>query len=314
MIVKEFLSFERGKDPKESMHIGLGNVIAKYMNDNEINDPFQWISFLSGAYPNFEWSQKLDKETRKKWINFLLSNPNKYIHKNSLDELDYELMKRWDIHWIPYVPIPDNNFKYVSEGDNYYLLFDGWESFSDYIEESKEYSENFINKVLEGDAFEYFYESIYKEYYKDLNDYIDFLDRKAKKSFEMIKSKILKLGLNLDNINNFKKLLEEIESNHKLYDIKMAILRAIVDAKASADEGEAFYIIKNAIKKYYEIGDKEIYEDKIKVPISFNGIEKLFYTIVTGDDKMTLFLPREIDGAIDEETITESINNQLENL
>ena len=291
MIIKESLNFERGIDPKASMHIGLGNVISKYMDDNENNNPFSWISYLAGAYPNFEWTYKLDKETRIKWINFLLSNPNKYIQKNSLDELDYGVFKRFGIHWIPYVPIADDEFKYIQEDEEYYLLFDGWENFSYYFEKDKNINEEFILNVLKGDAFEFFHYDIYKEYYQDLKPFIDFFKRNDILAYKLIKEKAIKLGANLNNLNSIEDMFTEINNNEKLLELKESILEALIDAQCIADESETFNILKNLIKKQYEIGDEEEYYEKIKVPISFNGLEKFSYTVATGEEKIILNLP-----------------------
>jgi hypothetical protein len=309
MIVKESLNFERGIDPKESMNIGLEQTISKFMYENNYRDPLQWISYLTGAWEGVE---DLDKETRIKWVNFLLFKSRKYIGKISLDEYDYNVMKELGIHWIPYIPIADDEFKYIQENEKYYLLFDGWENFSYYFEEDTKVNKEFVTKVLEGDAFEFF---IYDEdYYKDIESFIWFLEKMNIPSFQKIKEKAIELGANSDNLNSVKNMFIEIDNNENLSELKTTILHSIADAQSSADESEAFNILKKLIKKHYEIGDDEEYYEKIKVPISFNGLEKFSYSVATGEEKIILYLPREISGDIDAETLNDSIYNQLEKL
>ncbi len=309
MIVKESLNFERGIDPKESMNIGLEQTISQFMYENNYKDPFQWISYLTGAWEDVE---DLDKETRIKWVNFLLSKSRKYIGKISLDEFDYNVMKELGIHWIPYVPIVDDEFKYIQEDKKYYLLFDSWENFSYYFEEDPKVNKEFVTKVLEGDAFEFF--TYDNDYYKNIKSFIWFLKKMDIPAFQKIKEKVIELGANSDNLNSIENMFIEIDNNENLSELKTIILYSIADAQSSVDESEAFNILKKLIKKHYEIGDEEEYYEKIKVPISFDGLEKFSYTVATGEEKIILYLPREISGDIDAETLNDSIYNQLEKL
>jgi hypothetical protein len=314
--IKESQDFQRRLAPKQAMGIGLEETIRNFLNEKTSSSPSLWISYLLNE-GDFE---EVDKETRKKWIKFLITKPE---YNSELGEEEYYILKEWDINWIPYVPLSDSNFKYKKIANNYILSFAGWENFSPYFDyDSRDLSKDFIEKVLSGDAYdEFIYDS---EAFLNIEDIVSPLNREIKKGkkihvLEDLKEKAIEMGGNPENMEDLDSLFSEINNNENLSELKDQVSIAFEEAQQSADEFEAFKKVKESIKKQFIIeegkwsgeGSEAIYE----APISFEGLSRLAYTMATKEEEIKYYHPYGgYNGDIEAETFNDAMYNRLEDL
>lgn len=312
----ESLNFERGLAPKQSMGIGLEETIKKFLNEKTSSSPSLWISYLLTEFDDDD----LDKETRKKWIEYLISNPK---YNKELGEEDYYNLKEWGIEWIPYVPLADTNFKYKKLANSYILTFGGWEDFSDYFDyDSRDLGKEFVESVLSGDAYDQFDYDL--SGFRNIGDLSWALSREIKKGKEIpvlkdLKEKAIELGGNPDNMEEMEDLFEEISSNEDLSELNTAISLAFEESQQSADEHEAYTKLKSAIKRHFGIEEGEWIGDGEKAyfqaPISFEGLHHLAYTMATSEEKIKYGHPQQgYMGDITAETFNDAMYNKLEDL
>lgn len=311
MIVRESLYFERGLDPKLAMNIGIEEQISNFLQERTTTGPSFWISYLL-TEGDFD---ELDKETRKKWIEFLI---RKLEYNNSLDDSDYYDLKKMGIEWIPYVPFSDSNFKYELIGNRYIIKFSDWSDFAKYFNtDSRDISEEFIEAVLSGDFFEYFDYSL--ENFRDITDFTYSIERllnqgKSIPALKDLKEKALEMGANPDNVENISDLMNEIDSNNDLEDLKDTVAFAFAEASQSADESEAYKDIKKAITKYFDMGDAERKGEFFIAPITKEGVEKLSYVMASGEEKIIYYPPQSYDGDMTADDINDALDNKLSDL
>jgi len=323
--IDEAINFERGLSPKTSMSIGIKEKIRAFMEEFGNNTEEHWLSDLIQQNLQSDWIDSFDDETRIAWINYLLKTPGEWLR--NLDENDYIQMKEEGIEWIPYIPIPGNDFKYQLIGNNYTIKFSGWEEFSTYFDTAKDLSFEFIENVLSGDAHDDFYYDSDAYSITDLGWHIQRIINKGEKvpAIDDLKEKAIELGGNPENMETIDDLLQEINDNDDLHDLRQAVLFAFLDAQESADESAAYKSLIKAIQKWYEIGEGEWKEvgtasniSNIPImvaPISKKGLEKLFYTIMTGDDKIRYYPPDQgYNGDISKDDINDAIYNKIEDL
>ena len=315
----EAMNFERGIEPKKSMGLGIEGQIKQFMEDFANNGEDEWLSDLLQKNMSPGWGDHLDDETRRVWIEHLIKKGGEWTKR--LDENDYIEMKDMGIDWVPYIPIPGGEFKYDKLANNYTIKFDGWESFATYFDTGRDLSFEFIENVLKGDAHDDFY---YDSDAYDITDLAWHIHRITNKGEEVpaikdLKEKAVELGGNIENMETIDDLLEEINNNDDLHDLKQAILFAFLDAQESADESAAYRSLIKAIQKCYEIGEGEWKEDGntsiMVAPISKAGLQKLFYTIMTGEDKIKYYPPDQgYNGDLSKDDINDAIYNKIEDL
>jgi hypothetical protein len=311
--ISEALGFERGLTPKQSMGIGLEEQIRNFLDERTSSSPSLWISYLLSEGTD----EELDRETRKKWIEFLLTKP---MYVTDLGEEEYYNLKEWGIEWIPYVPLANKDFKYKKLGTKYILDFHGWEDFSPCFDYDRELSEEFVQAVLSGDAFDQF------EYdlsgFKDITDLSWALNRELKKrkkipALEDIKRIAIALGGNPENMEDLDQLFDEISTNEDLSELDEAISFAFEESQQSADEHEAYTKLKEAIQKHFGIeegkwigeGEKAYY----RAPISFEGLHKLAFCLATNEEQIKYSHPYGgYSGDISAETFNDAMYNKLE--
>jgi hypothetical protein len=317
----EAINFERGLSPKTSMSIGIKEKIRAFMEEFGNNTEEHWLSDLIQKNLHSDWSDSLDDEARIAWINYLLKTPGEWL--KNLDENDYVQMKEEGIEWIPYIPIPGNDFRYqrMGVGDNYLLKFNGWEEFSSYFDTGRDLSLEFIENVLSGDAHDDFYYDSDAFDVTDLGWHVQRIINKGEEvpAMKDLKEKAIEMGGNPENMETVDDLLEEINNNDDLHDLRQAVLFAFMDAQESADESAAYRSLINAIQKWYEIGEGKWHEsggtEIFVAPITKKGLEKLFYSIMTGDDKIKYYPPDHgFNGDITKDDINDALYNKIEDL
>jgi len=315
-VLSEAQEFQRGLAPKQSMGIGLEETIKNFLDERTSSSPSLWISYLltEGDY------EDLDKETRKKWIEFLITKPE---YNKELGEEDYYNLKEWGIEWIPYVPLSDSNFKYKKIGNKFIITFGGWEQFSDYFDyDSRDLSQEFVEAVLSGDAYDQFDYDL--SAFRDIQDLAWHLQRELNKGKEIhvlkdLKEKAIEMGAASKNVENLDDLLKEIDENEDLDELKTAVSFAFEESQQSADEHEAYVKVKSAIQRHFGVEDGEWIGEGEKAyfqaPISFEGLHHLAYTMTTGEDKIKYYHPQQgYMGDITAETFNDAMYNKLEDL
>lgn len=317
MIIREYINFERGSNPKKAMNIGMEAQIENFMEEFSNESRNNWLSDL--IQNDFE-EMGLNPDKQGIWIKHLLKNPE--FNKN-LDENDYYAMREKGIQWIPDVPFhPSAGMSYELLGDQYFITFHEWTDFIDFIDTSNlrdRVSEEFLRAVLSGDAFKFF--EMDSDYANDITEFTWLLKKIESKGngldvLKDIKDKAIELGGDPDNMENLESLMEEINDNKDLDDLKDAISHAVMEAQEIADENEAYKHIIDEIKKYFEIGEGNwIDENTYKAKITKKGVEMISYTIVTGDEKLGYSAPYNgYSGSISEDELLDSIDNKLNDL
>lgn len=313
-VLSEALDFERRLSPKQALGVGIEETIRNFLDDKTSSSPSLWISYLL----NEGTEEELDKETRNKWIRFLITKPE---YNKELDENDYIELRDRGIEWIPFAPFKDDNFKYKFTGNSYVLYFNDWGNFADYFDtNSRDVSPQFIEAVLSGeDTYEYFdYDA---REYKDITDFawhINIILNKKKNipALNDLKAKALEMGANPDKLETIEDLLEEIQENEDLSDLCDAVRFAYVEAMALADESEAYRDLQRAIQKHYHIGEAKYDHGKefFVAPCDFEGIKLLSFTLATKEDKIKYYPPQSYSGDMTMEDINDSLNNKLDDL
>jgi hypothetical protein len=313
-VVRESLDFERGLTPKQSLGIGIEETIRNFLDDKTSSSPSLWISYLL----NEGREEELDRETRDKWIKFLITKPE---YNKDLDENDYLELAYREIEWIPYAPFKDDNFKYKFTENSYVLYFKDWGNFADYFDTtSRDVNSQFIEAVLSGDgSYEYFDYGVRE--YKDITDFAWPINRVLQKGKQIpaikdLKDKAIEMGADPNKTETIDDLLEEIQENEDLSDLCDAVRFAYSEATALADESEAYMDLQRAIKKHYHIGDAKYDESKefFVAPCDFEGIKLLSFTLATGEDKIEYNPPQSYSGDMTMEDINDSLINKLDDL
>lgn len=313
-VLSEALNFERGLTPKQSLGIGIEETIRNFLDDKTSSSPSLWIGYLLHEGTD----EELDRETRNKWIRFLITKPE---YNKDLDENDYFELKDREIEWIPYAPFKDDSFKYKFTGNSYILYFNDWGNFADYFDTtSRDVSPQFIEAVLSGeDTYEYFdYDT---REYKDITDFASHINRILNKGKQIpaikdLKDKAIAMGADPDKMETVDDLLEEIQENEDLSDLCDAVRFAYVEAMELADESEAYRDLQRAIQKHYHIGEAKFnkrYEMYV-APCDFEGIKLLSFTLATKEDKIKYYPPQSYSGDMTMEDINDSLANKLDDL
>jgi len=306
----ESQGFQRGLDPKQAMNIGLEEQIKNFLDERTSSSPAMWISYLltEGS------KEELDKETRIKWIEFLIKKPE---YNSQLGEEDYYGLKEWGIEWIPYVPFPDNNFKYEKIANNFIISFSEWGDFADYFDtDSRDISKEFIEAVLSGDSYEYF--DYDYDGFDNISDFLWHISLVLKKGEEIpvlkeLKEKAIEMGMEPEKAEDVDTLFNEIEEDD-FSDLYEVLRQAYREASRSSDESEAYHHIQRAIRKHYQIEEGKWEGDAYKAPITLEGIKKLSYSMGTGEDKIKYYPPQSYSGTMTADDINDAISNELENL
>ena len=319
-ILDEAINFERGVEPKKSMGLGIEGRIKEFMDDFANNGEEEWLSDLILKNLSPGWGDAIDDEIRREWIEYLIKKGGEWTKR--LDENDYIELKDMGIEWIPYIPIPGRDFKYQLIGNNYTLQFNGWEEFAGYFDTGRDLSSEFIENVLTGDAHDdFWYDS---DAYNDVTDLVWHIQRIINKGEEIpalkdLKDKAIDMGGDPDNMETPEDLFNELQYNDDLHDLKQIVIFAYIDAQQSADESEAYKRLKEAIQKWYDIGEGKWEGEGDKAimiaPISKEGLEKLFYSIMTGEDKIKYYPPDQgYSGDMTKDDINDTIYNKIEDL
>lgn len=304
-IVRESISFERGKKPRESMGIGLDGAIHHYFKENYDDVPLDY-----SIIQRIQEEEDLDDETKKEWIEHLLKkDPNKYAFEDP------------ELYWFD-----ENNFDYLEAlGDGFeralsidlfkkngkfYVRFPDMSYLADLFDtHRRDISRDTIAKVLGGDAWEIFEYSVPES---EAKDYID-------NHWNDIKA----VGYMMD-IYNYRggkeedpdKVLEDIYSNDDFEDIRDSITNAVSDAQASAIETEAYNHMKKEVLDHYEMGEPDWDDKEFTASITKEGANKLFRHALIGEDGLEYYEPRGgyYDASIKPEWVSESLMDKLEHL
>lgn len=308
MIVREALNFERGLDPKTSMKIGLEGRIKNWYFERYEADDDNWKDTIihdiledTGGIED----PKLDEETKKKWIEFLIS-----IGCHFGEEDWYEL-KNLEVDIIENLPDQEKEIGdliLIKSKNNLSIAFSSWLDWSDLISE-RNTSKEFINKVLEGDDFDIF------DYDLDtysLDDVLNFINQnKFKVSFEEIKEKYLEFGGEKEEISE---IFEDLEDDDRFEEIKYAILNSAANTASYADEEAALKDIKRWIINTYDLSEEYWDENKSVYicGIKENGAYKLLSVYYNYNYPEVYYPPQGgYNGNWDIKTFNEELENKL---
>jgi len=272
-IVRESISFERGQEPKKAMGLGFTNKIENWYE--EAYEP-------TGSPPYEEMigvimeDDELDSKTKQEWVKHLASSGYPWDSEaisgsfgNSIDFVEY-LPDGWKegIH----------NIEVIKKDGKFHTIFDGWEDWADFVEKDRDMDDEYVSKVLQGDAYDYVMTYDYGH-----------IDAESIKYF--IKGKeneIPSLGY-LRDLYEFKageddreqiagdteEMIDDIFDNYD--ELKQALQIALSAAQENANEAAAFQKMKKEISNHYELGEAEWDEDQKRyiAPITVDGLERL---------------------------------------
>ena len=281
-IVRESISFERGLDPKSAMGLGLTKRIEQWYQDAYDMEPSE------GMLGVIMEDDELDKETKQEWTKHLISSGYEFdsdavgaSFSNSIDLVEY-LPNGWteSIH----------SLELQKKNGKFYVIFDGWDEFSDFELKQHNQDKEYTYKVLSGDAWDYF--DNFDNAWVDADSVQNFI----KNNKDQIKS----LGY-LRDLYQYKaednerdyvefeddidELIDDIWDNDIYEDLKSALQIAGGVAYANAQEGEAYRYIIKEIQKHYELGDAkwDDHRKRYTSQISVDGVERLLDSYYFGD-------------------------------
>lgn len=304
-IVRESISFERGKKPKESMGIGLDSAIRNYFKDKNDNIPLDYA--IIGRILE---EDDLEPETKKEWVEYLLhKDPQKYVFEDPelywFDELD-----------IDYLGVLPDGYKRTLSLDiekrdgKFFVSFPEMSYLAELFDtHRRDISYESIKKVLEGDAWDIFEsyvdENIAKEYLKENWDEVDtgyLVDRYQYDGGEEETS---------------DEIVDDIFEDERFEEYKNAIVNALSDAQTNAAETQAYNDMKKKVLDHYEIGELMWNDQRQEytAQITKDGVNKLFHASLLGDDKLEYYEPYGgYDAPVNPEWFSESLDSQLEHV
>ena len=304
-IVRESISFERGKKPREAMGIGLDGAIYQYFKDNYDDVPMDYA--IIGRILE---EDELDSDTKKEWVEHLLhKDPQKYVFEDPelywFDELE-----------IDYLGVLPDGYKRTLSLDiekkdgNFYVSFPEMSYLAELFDtHRRDISYETIKKVLEGDAWDIFEsyvdEDIAKEYLKENWDEVDtgyLVDRYQYDGGKRETS---------------DEIVDDIFEDDKFEEYKNAIVNALSDAQTNAAETQAYNDMKKKVLDHYEMGDLMWNDQRQEytAQITKDGVNKLFHASLLGDDKLEYYEPYGgYDAPVKNEWFSESLDSQLEHV
>jgi len=294
--VYESISFERGKDPMKAAGLGLEEQIKQWYMDAYDSEPGDSLIY------DILNDDQLDFETAKKWTLFLVSKGYNW---------DYDEWAKMMNKGIDFISaLPDGytrncgDLVYFKKKGKNYIQFDGWEDWSDYIEEGREISKKSIEAILAGDAYEYFD----SDYNPDVSDSADWIIRDLE-SIKAIKEKFEEMG---GDFSDPKKMMQEICDDDAFEELKDAISYALANSGAIADESEAYQSITKALKGHFGISDPEWNGESYISEISENGFHKILDSGFDGNEKLEYYPPDYgYQGAITYDVFQQELDNKL---
>jgi hypothetical protein len=273
--IYESLNFERGQNPKKSMKIGTEERILDWYREAYDEEP------SSDLISVILEDDQLDDETKYSWAEFLVKDgydweaddyPN--IIGNHFNPIDH-VQPGWRSD------IGDLQVRKTSTG--FQVVFDEYTDWSDFIGEgNNQIYKQFIDALLAGDAFEYFYGNGEQD-----KDYIIRFIKEHKNELPAWEDVLSIYGYD----GEVEEVINDIWENEDYEKLKTEIENAADDADSSAREGEARKDLFKELEKHYELGQVNFdHQKRIYIQeISKDGVNKLFDSFFTGDNKMDYF-------------------------
>jgi len=299
MIVRESISFERGKDPMKAVGLGMEEQIKQWYRDAYDGEPGDSLIY------DILNDDELDPETAKKWSLFLVSKGYNW---------DYEEWSEMTNKGVDFIPaLPDGYTRncgelvYFRKNGKNYIQFDGWEDWSDFIEEGRDISKESIEAILAGDAYEYFD----SDYSPDVTDSIDWI-LKDSESGNMIKDKFLEMGGEQDLTPDLEEMMGIICDDSDFQDLEDAISYALASSQQLADESAAYKSILKELKSHFQISDPEWTGEFYISEISANGFSKILDSVFDGNEELKYSPPYYgYQGDITYDMFLEELENRL---
>lgn len=308
-IVRESLSFERGKDPKKAMGVGLTAQIENWFRDNYEREPNEDLVHLIMN------DDELDRDTKEEWVKHLVSSGYPFDEQAIEDSFSY------NIDLVEYIPDGWKNsfhsLEIYKNSGNFFVAFDGWEDWADFVQPDNDRVEDYVSSVLSGDSYQYFEQYEY--------DYID--SDSINYFIEGKEDKINSLAY-LRDLYEYKakeedrEILEEsedmIEDIFENYDeLASALQRALLSAMESANESAAYNKMKKEIEDHYELRDVKWDDNKKQwiAQIPVDGLERIMDSYWWGERRWEHKEP--YNGYMADpnvETFDVELDNQLSNV
>lgn len=309
-IVRESISFERGKDPKSSMGIGIEGSIRNWykkvhdapeLGDHIILDILQ--------------DNELEREVKEKWVRYLISKGY------SWDYEEFSEMIGWSIDFSDV--IPDGwksyilNFEVFKKNGQFYVEFSDWGDWAQTFDTSNDISPEFIESVLSGDSWEYF-ENV-GEYDYSAQDAIHMIETSQKEipSYSYLEDLYIEMGGNKDNLGNVEAVISDIWQNDDFSKLKNSIELALDETSMLASEHAAYKDIKSKLEDHFDMGKVEWDNKKMEftVPISEDGFMNLLNISFEGDNKIYYRSPDYgYMGTAKTEDFNQALDNQLSHI
>jgi len=290
--VKESLNekfTEDDSDPIHDMGIGLHGQIDNFIKEHDVDKdvinrvltPAMYIAEING----------LDNKIKKEWIEFLLREGKEDFSMWS--EYSVDDMISAGVEFIPHVKhLPDENFWYKRQGENYTLFTSEWNNFSPYFIGNREIDEKTIETILSGEGYNDIFDPAQYSYYP-FHDILDnFSDKEKIKVFNKLKPICLKHSDEIKDVKELTELFYIIDKNPDFYDIKVAIKNSAENVLAGAAEEDAYKDIQRAIEKNYHMTYVKYTKDKLVLKITKDGLNKFFTAFWINDYKINYYPPQ----------------------
>lgn len=281
-IVRESISFERGKDPKSAMGIGIEGAIKNWYKE-EHDAPELGDQIILDILEDNE----LERDVKAKWVRYLISKGYRWDYE------EFSEMVGWSIDFTDV--IPDGwrsyilDFEVFKKNDQFYVEFSDWGDWAQAFDTDNDTSPEFIQSVLSGDDSFPFFET-FGEYEYSAQDAIHIIESNLQKipSYSYLEDLYIEMGGNKKNLGDVEAVISDIWEDSDFDKLKNSIELALDEASMLASENAAYKDIKRELDDHFDIG-REIWDEKnntFTVPISEDGFMKLLNISFEGEDRI----------------------------